>query len=280
MTAEITTTLRRVEATHPLRGVGGMVAMELQIWFPWRWLILSATGAGVFALIYVPWVLTETNQLGSLLYIFFGLWLAVMLVTVVSLTEGSVLGEIEGGTAAWLAALPLARPAVIVAKFIAAGVGITAVVFTVGMAAYPVLSAASKKGVTEFGYQDLSEVVSGPIGMWGRFTNLAAPGQWMITLAAAAMLLTFVAAVMMLFGTVLRSRSLVFGLGLVVTGVFGGLAFAGSFAAASPAGLIGGIVDSLQAKPAEWATPLIATALWTVGVLLLATWRFNRRELP
>ena len=63
-------TARRVTTTHPLRGTAGLLAMELRVWFPWRWLVLSAVGAGVFALIYIPWTLTETNQLGSLLYFF------------------------------------------------------------------------------------------------------------------------------------------------------------------------------------------------------------------
>jgi hypothetical protein len=71
----------------------------------------------------------------------------------------------------------------------------------------------------------------------------------------------------------------VFGLGLAVVGVFGALAMTGSFADASPSGLIGVIVDSLQAKPAAFATPLLASALWIVAVVLLAAWRFNRREL-
>ena len=278
MTAEACD-LPRVTTAHPLRGLGGMLAMELQIWFPWRWLILSATGVGVFALVYIPWTLTEANQLGSLLYFFFALWMIVMFLAVVALTEGSVLGEIEGGTAAWLTALPIARPAVITAKLAAAAAGITAVVFTVGLGTYPLLSAASKKGVTEFRFDELSEILSGPIGMWGRFTRLAELGEWLLTLGAAAMLLTFVAAVMMLLGTVLRSRTLVFGLGLAVVGVFGALAMTGSFADASPSGLIGVIVDSLQAKPAAFATPLLASAVWIVAVVLLAAWRFNRREL-
>ena len=270
---------RRVTTTHPLRGTAGLLAMELRVWFPWRWLVLSAVGAGVFALIYIPWTLTETNQLGSLLYFFFALWMVVMLLTVVSLTEGAVLGEIEGGTAAWLAAMPIGRPAVIVAKLTAVAAGITAIVFTVGLGTYPLLAAASKRGITVFGFEELTETLAGPIGMWGRFTKLAAPGQWMLGLAAVAMLLTFVAAVMMLFGTVLRSRSIVFALGLVVAGAFGGLTFAGSFAEASPSGLIGAVVDTLQAKPAAFATPMTASVLWIGAVLLLAMWRFSRREL-
>ena len=48
-------TLARVTAVHPLRGLGGMLGMELRIWFPWRWLMLSVASGGVFALVYVPW---------------------------------------------------------------------------------------------------------------------------------------------------------------------------------------------------------------------------------
>ena len=272
-------TLARVTAVHPLRGLGGMLGMELRIWFPWRWLMLSVASGGVFALVYVPWTLSGVNQLGSLIYTFCGMWIALLFISVVSLTEGAVLGEIEGGTAAWLAAMPIARPAILVAKFVAAVAGIAAVVFTVGLASYPVLSAASKQGVTEFNVRELMEIVSSPVGMWGRFTTLADPGEWTVMLAAVATLLGFVIAVMMLLGTVLRSRAIVFGLGLVVVGVFGAAAFAGSFAELSPGGLIGAIADSLLAEPADFAVPLLATWAWTIGVLLVAVWRFGRREL-
>ena len=272
--------LRRIEVSHPLRGFGGLVVRELLVWFPWRWLILTATSAGVFALIYIPWSIAEANTLGTLLYVFFGFWLAVMLVSVVSLTEGAVLGEIEGGTASWLVAMPVARPAVIIAKFVGAAMGIAAVVFTVGGAAYPILSSASQRGITAFNGDELTEALSSPIGMWGRFTTLATPGEWTLVLLATAAVLIFVAAVMVLFGAMLHSRVVVFGLGLGVAGVFGGLAAAGAFAAASPAGLIGAVVDTLQAQPATFATPLLATLGWTAVVLMLGVWRFNRRELP
>jgi ABC-type transport system involved in multi-copper enzyme maturation permease subunit len=274
-----TSALRRKEAVYPLRGFGGVLGRELRVWFPWRWLILTAAGFGVFALVYLPWAATSANLLGPLLYFFFGLWLVVMLLAVVSLTEGSVLGEIDNGTAAWMAALPIARPSIILAKFVAAAAGITAIVFTVGLVVYPVLDSASQRGVTEFSRDRLAETLAAPIGMWGAFTTLPELGDWVVILAAVAMLLSFVAALMMLLGTLLSSRSLVFGLGLVIVGAFGALAVAGSAAEASPAGLIGGIVDALQDKPFDLGAPLLATALWILVVLLLAVWRFNRREL-
>ncbi len=271
--------LRRNEAVYPLRGFGGVLRRELRVWFPWRWLILSAAGFGVFALIYLPWAATATNRLGPLLYLFFGLWLTVMLLAVVSLTEGSVLGEIDNGTAAWMAALPIARPSIILAKFSAAAAGITTIVFTVGVGTYPLLDSASQQGVTKFSYGELTETLSAPIGMWGSFTTLPELGDWVVILVAVAMLLSFIAALMMLLGTLLSSRSLVFGLGLIIAGVFGGVAAAGSGAEASPAGLIGGVADALQDKPFDLSAPLLATTLWILVVLLLAVGRFSRREL-
>jgi len=72
----------------------------------------------------------------------------------------------------------------------------------------------------------------------------------------------------------------VFGLGLAVVGLFGAAGLAGSFAAASPAGLIVAVANVAQAKKAFFMVPIAATLVWTGVVLLLAVWRFNRRELP
>ena len=278
MTTDTVLVPRRTVA--PARGLGGILAMELRTWFPWRWMVLSVAEAGVFALVYLPWTLSESNQLGHLLYIFYGLWLAVLALSVVSLTEGLVLGEIESGTAAWLAAMPITRPAIILGKYLAAVAGICAVVFTVGFGVYPLLVSASKRGIGEFGFNELTETLSAPIFMWGRFANLAGPADWAAILLATVLLLSFLAAVMMLLGTLLNSRTLVFGLGLLTIAVFGGLALAGSSGAVSPAGLVVVIVDGLQDKPMELAPPAIATTAYIFVVVVLAMWRFSRRELP
>jgi hypothetical protein len=54
---------------------------------------------------------------------FLGMWMALLLISTVSMTEGSVLGEIQRGTAAWLAALPITRPSIIISKFVGSMVG-------------------------------------------------------------------------------------------------------------------------------------------------------------
>ena len=277
MTSEAAT-LQRVETAHPLRGLGGLLVVELRTWFPWRVLFLTIAGFGVFAMNYFGWRAGD-SEFGALLLPFLSLWIAMLLISVVSLTEGSVLGEIERGTASWLVGLPIGRPAVILAKFLAASAGITASVFVTGTALYPVLLDISGWGRSEFRLEELIQVTGGPIGMWGRFTSLVGFGEWVGLLLALSVFLMFVAAVMMLFGTTLRSRTAVFGLGLGVVGMFAAGALAGSFAAASPAGLIRVIVDAAQGKTPSVAIPFVASLLWTALVLVLAVWRFNRREL-
>ncbi|MEA3510673.1 MAG: ABC transporter permease subunit [Actinomycetota bacterium] len=278
MTGEATA-LRRVETAHSLRGLAGMLVVELRAWFPWRVLFLTITGFGVFAMIYFPVRFADDNQFGQMLYPFLGFWIAMLLISVVSLTEGSVLGEIERGTASWLVGLPIGRPTVIVAKFLAASSGVAVTVFVTGTALYPVLLDVSGWGKTEVRVSEIMEVTGGPIGMWGRFTSLVGFGEWIGLLLALSVFLMFVVAVMMLLGTVLRSRTAVFGLGLAVVGVFGAIALAGSYSAASPAGLIRVIIDVAQGKNPSVTIPLAASLLWTALVLALAVWRFDRKEL-
>jgi len=278
MTTEATT-LQRIETAHPLRGVGGLLAVELRTWFPWRALALTIASFGVFALIYVPWQLGGGNQFGVLFYPFIGLWIAVLLLSVVSLTEGSVLGEIERGTASWLVGLPISRPAVVVSKFLAAATGITATVFVAGVSLYPIITDASRAGITEFRVSELMELMQAPIGHWGTYTTLPDWGTYLGMLAALAMLLVFVASVMILLGAALRSRTAVFGLGLAVVGLFGAAALAGSFSEASPTGLIVAVANVAQGNDTTFASPIAATLVLTTVVLLLAVWRFNRREL-
>ncbi len=274
-----TTTMKRNETTHRLRGLGGMLRVELRNWFPWRFVFLTIAGFGVFALIYIPWRIGEVNQLGPLLFGFFGLWVAMLLLSVVSLTEGSVLGEIERGTASWLVGLPIGRPAVVIAKFLAAAAGATATVFATGVPLYPVLADASRTGITEFRASAVVEVTGAPIGQWGSYMTLPSWGTYLVTLAGLSTLLIFVISVMIFLGTTLRSRTVVFGIGLAVVGIFGAASFAPSLAMGSPAALIAEIVDVVQNEDAAFAVPIAATVAWTVALMLLAVWRFNRREL-
>ncbi|MEA3509811.1 MAG: hypothetical protein U9R51_00095 [Actinomycetota bacterium] len=272
--------LDRIERGGPLRGLSGLLGVELRIWFPWRVLFLVVASLGVFALIYLPWRGFEVNRLGPLMIGFLVFWIAVLLISTVALTEGAVQGEIERGTAAWLVAMPIARPAVILAKFAAIAAGLAVTVFVTGTAVYPVFADAATRGITEFSPGEVFELASSPIGQWGAYTRLPDWGTYSTMLLSLWALLLFIAALMMLFGSALRSRTAVFGLGLGAAGIIlaSGI-MAGSTMAATPAGIARAVIDVAQGKEAALTAPVIGTLMATAVALVLAVWSFNRREL-
>ena len=136
--------LSRIDSNHPFRGFLGMLGVEIRVWFPWRVAVLVLAGLGVFATIYIPWQISEVNQLGPLFLWSMALWLIVTLISTISLSEGTVLGDIDRGTASWLVAMPIGRPAVIAAKTAAAGAGMSAAVFLTGWLLYPLYEMAAK----------------------------------------------------------------------------------------------------------------------------------------
>jgi ABC-type transport system involved in multi-copper enzyme maturation permease subunit len=279
MTTE-TLSLERIDSTSPLRGLGGLIGVELRVWFPWRVLWLVVAGFGVFAVVYLPWRATSTNQLGVLMNFYLGMWMALLLISTVSMTEGSVLGEIQRGTAAWLAALPITRPSIIISKFVGSMVGLAAVVGGTGLALYPVLADAEGRQITDFSAHHVLEVAGGPIGQWGVYAQLPPFGTYVAMLIGLWLLLGFMVSVMMLLGSFVRSRTATFGLGLFVAGAIIGVGILGSTAVgASPAGLAGAILDIVLGNQSDVLVPGAGTAILTLIVLALAVLSFGRREL-
>jgi hypothetical protein len=279
MTAERLALVQR-QGSSQFRGFLGLLRVELRVWFPWRFAVLILAGVGVFVSIYLPWRLVETNRLGPLLYFSLGLWMAVILIGTISLMEGTVLGDIERGTASWLVGLPVGRPAVISAKFVASAFGLSAAVFATGLLFYPLYRSASELGVTDFTVEQLGETTTSPIGNWGAFATLPDLGSYLSMLLAIALLATFLAALMILFGTLLRSRTGVFGLGLVNFGALVGGWFVGrETLEASPIGLVGVVSEGLQNRAMTVTVPAIATFVLSCSLVALAIWRFQRKEL-
>lgn len=279
MTAE-RVALPRIEATHPFRGFLGMLSVELRVWFPWRVSILTLAGLGIFTSIYIPWQISGVNQLGPLFFWSMALWLIVTLISTISLSEGTVLGDIDRGTISWLVAMPIGRPAIITAKAAAAACGVGAAVFITGGLLYPFYNMAAKRGITEFTVDELSEVTESPIGRWGSYISLPDGGTYLSMLFAIALLAAFLVALMILLGTSIRSRTAVFGLGLAATAVLiAGWVVAREALAVSPVGLVTAVSDGLQDRPVEVLTPATATLALSTALVALAIWRFGRKEL-
>jgi hypothetical protein len=262
-----------------------LTAAEARRWLPWRSVVLIGVGLGVLVLIFAIWRIagaeTEANlRLGSLMYPFFTLWAIALTLATATAAQGAVAGEIDEGTAAWLMGMPIGRPAFVVSKVLGAIPGVIAAVFGAGFIAYPVFAYASSIEIVDFTTQDIVDVASRPIGAEG-FVDLPAIAEYLGVLVRMSLFLLVLVALMVLLGTIFRSTVAVLGLGVVLAvGLFMvGLVGIAGVVDATPAGLIAGLLDSVQAEPAPLAGPVLVSLLWILGLTALAVARFQRRDL-
>jgi len=279
--ADIATSIDRV---GPLQGLGGMLGVEFRVWFPLRSVLLIVVGLIIFGIMYAPWSAAPNSSVdpgfGFLLLGFLAVWSTILLISAVSLSEGAVLGEITRGTAGWLAAMPIRRASVIVAKFTAAAIGYAVIIFVTGSLVYPILAHAVDMGGTGFRAWEVVQVTQSPIGMWGRFADLPDFGRYLAMLLAIWATVVFIIAVMMLLGTLLRSRTAVFGLGVVLVGVIVGSALIGGQSVGStPAGAVWAVLQTAWGNDVALLTPIMSTLFLSILVLGAAVWSFDRREL-
>ncbi len=273
-----------IERIHPLQGIGGLLGVEFRIWFPLRAVILIVVGLIIFGVMYAPWSAAPSPSVdpgfGFLFLGFLGVWSAILLISAASLSEGAVLGEINRGTAGWLVAMPIRRASVIVAKFVAAAVAYAVIIVLAGVLLYPILAGAVNRGGTGFRAGDVVEVTQSPIGMWGRFADLPDLGRYLGMLAAIWGTVVFVIAVMMLLGTVLRSRTAVFGLGMMLVGAIVVSAIVGGTSvSATPAGAVRAVLQIAWGNDVALLMPILSSLLLSIVVLGAAVWFFDRREL-
>jgi ABC-type transport system involved in multi-copper enzyme maturation permease subunit len=276
--------LTPIERIHPLQGAWGLLGVEFRIWFPLRAVFLVVAGLVIFGVMYAPWSAAPSPSVdpgfGFLFFGFLGAWSAILLISAASLSEGAVLGEINRGTAGWLVAMPIRRVSVIVAKFVAAAVAYAVIIVVTGVLVYPILAGAVNRGGTGFRAGDVVEVTQSPIGMWGRFADLPDLGRYLGMLAAIWATVVFVIAVMMLLGTVLRSRTAVFGFGMMLVGaIVGSAIFGGTSVSATPAGAVRAVLQIAWGNDVALLMPILSSLLLSIVVLGAAVWFFDRREL-
>ncbi|HSR32887.1 MAG TPA: ABC transporter permease subunit, partial [Anaerolineae bacterium] len=185
----------------------------------------------------------------------------------VSLAQDSILGEKHSGTAAWVLSKPLRRPAYVLAKLIAHGLGLF-----VAWVALPGVIA----------YLQLLK----PAG--GYFTPLRIAGVMGLNYLNLLFFLTLA----LMLATLFNGRGPVLGISLV-------LAWAGPmpFISAPIQKYAPWLYDVLpwkllidfntnqplagylaNGRPLPTVLPIIATALWCVLFTAVATWRFRREE--
>ena len=190
-------------------------------------------------------------------------------IAAISLGQDSILGEKHSGTAAWVLSKPLKRPAFILAKLVALGLGllVTGVVLPGVIAFFQLRS----EGLSQF---------------------LSAPG-WAEAMGLVYLSLLFYLTLALLLATIFHGRGSVLAitLGIVMAGLLPWSyklveQHAQWLLAVLPWDLLtagGGGKLPLAARlalgqPLPTVTPIIGTAVWCVLFVAVAIWRFGREE--
>lgn len=263
------TLLVPIEARGPLAGFRNMLGKELGTW--WRrprWLLHLVLWVAVingFLLLVQfgeatgPDGALATDAAGKLtvmLEVFFRVGGFFATIGVVTAAQDVMLKERQMGTAAWVLTKPLARPALVLAKFLATTVAVAVLMTVVPMVVF---------------------LVQARVGL-GQGPDLAR------FVAAAGLLLAshlFYLALTLCLGTVFNARG-------AVTGSAIGFLFAGQIVGALRPELnhifpwmVHGFAAALAQgapRPEWWWQPVAATVAWTVGLVALAVWRFEQEE--
>lgn len=282
ITDETRDRMPRVETYGPFRGLRGLTAAESTRWFPWRALTFAALGLALLVGNYVNWLAQRDRVLGLLIGFSFTLWVLVLVLMMVAATQTIVAGEIAHGTAAWVVAKPVGKTAFVISKFVAlVPVVVIAMVGVPGVVARFLFVAAEGQGRTEFAGWEVMRLVNEPSAR-GEYTTVPDWGDYLGILGLLMIIILVVAAAMVLLGCVLRHATAILAVGLMVPIAMVVLALTPidhQIVSLTPAWLMESFIDGAGNDPAPVLAPVVVGLLWIAGLLAVASWWFNRREL-
>lgn len=249
------------------RGFQNLLAHENKAWWgSRRWLgqlLLGVVGLGgflAFALFVLPGMtagadeVPDPREMG--IQLFFGLSTLVLAIDVIILTQDTIIGEKQSGIAEWVLSKPVSRPAYMMSKLLAHGLGILITLLLLpGFVAYLLFLLA---GITI----PLANFV---------------PAMAMVGLSTF-----FYLALSLLMGVVANSRGVLLAVtlgsalgGAVLADFMGRLAFLTPW----PLGRVAvAMAQGMDLPGLMWA-PAIAAAILTVGAIVASIWLFARAEL-
>jgi ABC-type transport system involved in multi-copper enzyme maturation permease subunit len=237
-------------------GLANMLAKENVAWWRTRrwWIqcLIALFFLNFFMLLNMMVVRSISNAVSSFLYIAG----AVAPVAAIIMGQDAILGERLSGTAVWVLSKPIQRPAYILSKLIAYGVGLLATwVVLPGVVAILELTILSKVHLP----------VPGFVGAMGLiYLNLL-----------------FYLTLTLMLTTLLHGRGAVLGIAIFLVWGWMIKPLGVLLADVMPWRLLiepalGGYL--LQGEPLPTVTPIIATAVWCVLFTGVAIWRINREE--
>jgi ABC-type transport system involved in multi-copper enzyme maturation permease subunit len=252
--------------THGWRmGFANMLAKENAAWWRTRrWWIQA-----LVAIFFVVGSTVANHQLGGAeierIASFNTLWVfaGVLTIAAILLGQDAILGELHSGTAAWVLSKPLRRPAFLLAKLAANGLGL-------------LVTAVFIPGAIAYWYGDLAAGVKLPIaGFAGAMGLVYLSLLFYLTLA-------------MMLATLFRGRGPVLGIAMGIAWGWNLGRYTWLEALLPWRLLIGYITDTgtelplggnlILGEPLPTLVPIIATAVWCALFIGVAFWRIRRME--
>lgn len=263
--------LQRVELSGWRTGLANMLRRENRAWWrSRRWLVQSILWAVIingfvaFALFAVPLAaeMTQTAQpeevdsIANGVQALFQIGTLALAAGVIVLVQDAIIGERQRGVTEWLLAKPVSRPAYVLSKLLAHGLGI--LVIFVGV-----------QGVIAYGLLSLAQGEPFPLT------------PYLIGMTGLALHTLLYLALTLLTGVLTESRGTL--LGVSLGALLGGLLIAsllGNFAMITPWSLVGALPAAVLQTPLPLpiALPLVTTAALTLLCAVVAVWKFKHLE--
>jgi ABC-2 type transport system permease protein len=176
----------------------------------------------------------------------------------ITTVQGSIVGEKELGTAAWMMSKPVSRSAFILAKALA---------FTVGFWVSAILVP--------------SVIFIIEMGQLAPTTPLAL-GPFLIGVALVALSQLFYLMLTLMLGTLFNSRRPITGIAIafIMSGLLLKSIFPPFILAVTPWPLadIASAITLRMDLPSIWPVPIVVTGIWIIVMTAVALWRFGREE--
>ena len=243
-------------------GLGNLLRKELGQWWGTRlwwiqllvWMVILN---GVTTVIMLDSGVDATARFDEALQTFLLVGATAIGIGVVLTIQGAVVGEKELGTAAWVVSKPVSRASFVLAKLIAYTVGFVVTALVVPAVVFVIEAAV---------------LLSLPVPY----------GSFALGLGVLALAVFFYIALTLALGTLFTSRGPVAGIGIALLLI--GLFFNGMLP--PPVGLVmpwllGDIASAValgSTLPSNWLVPVIATAVASVALVLVAVRSFAREE--
>lgn len=243
-------------------GIGNLTRREMSQWWRTRmWWVQLLVWVVVLDGVAVLMMLTGEGEASAVaeevVRTFPALAATTIAIGVVVTVQGSIIGERDLGTAAWVLSKPVSRVAFVLAKLVAHTVGFLVTALAVPTIVFTILAETFLSVSTDY-------------------------AALLAAIAIVALQTVFYIVLTLTLGTVFAGRGPVAGIGIAVilAGVFFESLVPRVVVVMTPWPLddIAGNVAQGAALGVDWHVPLVATGVASLLLLVIALWRFQREE--